>query len=348
MIQSHVDLLSEKMHAVPTRSTATAADDAGPLQLGFGVLVVGRASDEALAHALDELEGVQLLARELERVGKAGTGSQTRLANDHRSVISNTLRAYISGRQGEWDSHLTRAEFAINSTASMLGEGVEPLFVDRGAHPRIPLSPPHRDLAAGASTAHYTRRMRVMEAPVRELLAAAQADLMVNRYSSWMTACCCGPRNCSTLPIFTLALQCRLHPRAAESHALQPYRQRPIVDRLKPFFGRVARQGPAGPGTRLRTGTGRRTRGGAVAQPPPGARSLALPGALAGPPVRRRRVAAREGAASLPRQGGVVRCRGPRSPLPVPGDGEPRHRSPSVDAPQLPPVPPPRRAAQRA
>ena len=28
MIQSHVDLLSEKMHAVPTRSTATAADAA--------------------------------------------------------------------------------------------------------------------------------------------------------------------------------------------------------------------------------------------------------------------------------------------------------------------------------
>ena len=198
-------------------------------------------------------------------------------------VISNMLRAYPSGRKGEWDSHLTRADFAINSTASMLGEGVAPLFVDRGAHLRLPLSPPHRDLAADASTAHCARWMCAMEAPVRELLAAAHADRTAKRYSSLVTACCCGPRNCSTLPTYTLALQCRLHPRAAESHALQPYRQRPIVDRLKPFFGRVARQGPAGPGTRLRTGTGRRARSGAASQPPPGARSLALPGAARPP-----------------------------------------------------------------
>ncbi len=31
-----------------------AVDAVGPLQLGVGVLVVGRADDEALAHALDK------------------------------------------------------------------------------------------------------------------------------------------------------------------------------------------------------------------------------------------------------------------------------------------------------
>ena len=53
---------------------------------------------------------------------------------------------------------------------------------------------------------------------------------------------------------------------------------------------------------RRRPGTGGRARGGA-AEPPPAVQSDALPGALAGPHVRRRRVAARGGADSLQSQG---------------------------------------------
>ena len=75
--------------------------------------------------------------------------------------------------------------------------------------------------------------------------------------------------------------------------------------------------------------------GGAAAQPPAGPRSRVLPGALAGPHVRRRRVAARGGAGSLPRQGGRVRCSGPRR--------YPRHSSPVVDAPPRRRCPLPRR-----
>ena len=91
-------------------------------------------------------------------------------------VISDTLRAYANGCKDDWDSHLTLAEFAINNAASTLGDNLTPFFIDRGAHPRLPLSPPHDDRIAGESPAHYAQRMRAMEATVRELLAAAQAE----------------------------------------------------------------------------------------------------------------------------------------------------------------------------
>ena len=55
-------------------------------------------------------------------------------------------------------------------------------MIDRGAHPRLPLSPPRDpatvtgDRATGTPPEHYPRRMRAMETAVRELLAAAQAE----------------------------------------------------------------------------------------------------------------------------------------------------------------------------
>ena len=68
-------------------------------------------------------------------------------------VISDTLRAYAiitpMGRRDDWDSHVTLAEFAINNAASTLGDDLTPFFIDRGAHPRLLLSPPHDDRAAG-------------------------------------------------------------------------------------------------------------------------------------------------------------------------------------------------------
>jgi hypothetical protein len=59
-------------------------------------------------------------------------------------VISDTLRAYANGRKDDWDDHLSLAEFAINNATSTLdaGAGLTPFFIDRGAHPRLPLSPP--------------------------------------------------------------------------------------------------------------------------------------------------------------------------------------------------------------
>ncbi|MEI7929579.1 MAG: hypothetical protein WCH40_13600, partial [Verrucomicrobiales bacterium] len=49
-------------------------------------------------------------------------------------------------------------------------------FIDRGAHPRLPLSPPRDDRATGETPGHYARRMHEIEATVRELLAASQAE----------------------------------------------------------------------------------------------------------------------------------------------------------------------------
>ena len=74
-------------------------------------------------------------------------------------VISDALRAYANGRKDDWDLHLVLAEFAINKAASTLGDGLTPFFIDRGAHPRLPLLPtqpsPTADSPAGDSPALY-------------------------------------------------------------------------------------------------------------------------------------------------------------------------------------------------
>ena len=65
--------------------------------------------------------------------------------------------------------------FAINNAASTLGDGLAPFFIDRGAHPRLPLTAPTAGPDA-ESPALYARRMRALELTVRELLAAAQQE----------------------------------------------------------------------------------------------------------------------------------------------------------------------------
>jgi hypothetical protein len=64
------------------------------------------------------------------------------------------------------------AEFAINNADSVL---LTPFFIGHCAHPRLQLSPPRNDRDACESPAHYAQRMRLMEATVRELQAAAKA-----------------------------------------------------------------------------------------------------------------------------------------------------------------------------
>ena len=122
MIQNHVDLLSGKVHAVPTRSTATAADAATIirdmcLRSGDGfpdVLVVDHDSKftSEVFRAFVKSIGSCLI------VGSAyhkNTNAKVERAN---GVISDTLRAYANGRKDDWDSHLPLAVFAINNAAS--------------------------------------------------------------------------------------------------------------------------------------------------------------------------------------------------------------------------------------
>ena len=140
-------------------------------------------------------------------IGSAYSKNTNAKVERTNGVISDTLCAYANGRKDGWDRHLTLAESAINEAASMLGDNLSPFFIDRGAHPRLPLSPPHDDRSApvtGESQAHFAQRLR---ATVRELLAAAQAEWRakldagrVDTVFRVATGCCCGPRSCSTPP----------------------------------------------------------------------------------------------------------------------------------------------------
>ncbi len=187
MIQNHVDLLSGKVHAVATRATATAADAAEIirdmcLRSGAGfpdVLIVDHdpkfTSDVFRAFVRSMGSCLIVGPTSAQRTTKKQT-SRWSLVERANGVISDTLRAYANGRKDDWDRHLLLAEFAINNAASTLGDGLTPFFIDRGAHPRLPLSPPLDERAAGESHASYAARMKAMETTVRELLAAAQAE----------------------------------------------------------------------------------------------------------------------------------------------------------------------------
>ena len=227
MIQSHVDLLSGKVRPDPTRSTATVTDAAAIIRdmclrssTGFfDALVVdhdAKFTSEAFRASVKSMGSCLI-------VGSAYHKNTNAKVERGNGVISDTLRAYVNGRKDDLDSHLTLAKFAIENTASTLGDGSTLFFirVDRGVHPRLPLSPPHHDLAAGESPAHFAQRMRAMEA------------------TRSATGCCCGPRSCSTPPTSvscacggTVPSRCwparapTTTPSRAASHALQPCCQR--------------------------------------------------------------------------------------------------------------------------
>ena len=216
---------------------------------------------------------------------------------------SATRYAPANGCKDDWDSHLTLAEFAINNAASALGYDLTPLFIDRGAHTRLPLSPPHDDRATGESPTQYAQRMRAMESTVLELLAAAQAerkakldagrvDTVFQPTSRSAIGYCSGPRSCLMQPTLVSCARCWTalycyhlsYPKCLSSHAaaeeeVQPDRQSRPTQALR-HAGR-----PAGH-CRLPD------RGGAAAQPPIGAWRAALPSALAGLHISGRHLAA--------------------------------------------------------
>jgi len=271
MIQNHVDLLSGKVHAVPTRATATAADAAAIirdmcLRSGAGfpdVLVVDHDPKftSEVFRAFVKSMGSCLI------VGSAYHKNTNAKVERTNGVISDTLRAYANGRKDDWDVHLLPAEFAINNAASTFGDGLTPFFIDRGAHPRLPLSPPRDDRATGETPAHYARRMHEIETTVRELLAAAQAerkakldagrvdtvfevgDRVLLRTKELLDAADIGklrPRwdgpftvmACPSPNAYTLALPRLMHCSPTVN-----------VDRLKPYFERAADLPPPGPST---------------------------------------------------------------------------------------------------
>ena len=88
-------------------------------------------------------------------------------------VLGGTLWAFANGRKEDWDAWQPCAVFAIDNAASTLGGNLTAFFIDRGQHPRLPLS--LLDLrTAGEPPAAYATRMKALEQEVRALLHAAQ------------------------------------------------------------------------------------------------------------------------------------------------------------------------------
>jgi hypothetical protein len=178
MIQNQVDLLSGKITAIPTKSTATAEDAArvlvhSCLQSGDGmpdVIVVDHDPKfiSAMFRAVVKTMGSSLI------VGSAyhkNTNAKVERAN---GVLGDVLRSFANPRKDDWDLHLPFAVFAINNSVSTLGGHLTPLFIDRGAHPRLPLT--STGTPATETLEHYVARMAALEKEVQELLAAAQAE----------------------------------------------------------------------------------------------------------------------------------------------------------------------------
>jgi hypothetical protein len=185
MIQNHVDL-----HAVPTRSTATAAEAAEIirnmcLRSGDGfpdVLVV----DHDPKFTSDVFWAFVWSMGSCLIVGSAchkNTNAKVERAN---GVIGDTLRAYANGRKDDRDRQLPLAVFAINNAASTLGDGLTPFFIDSSAHPRLLLTAPAAGSPDDESSALYARRMRALELMVRELLAAAQQERKAKLDVGWV------------------------------------------------------------------------------------------------------------------------------------------------------------------
>ena len=178
-MQVHVDFLSGKVHAVPTRSTDSAADAAAiilemTLRSGDGI-------PDTLVVDHDPKFTSNLFREFTRRIGSSllvgsayhkNTNAKTERVN---GVLGDTLRAFANGRKDDWDVWLPYAVFAINNSASTLGGELTPFFIDRGQHPRMPLSLP--DLrSAGETPPAYAARMKTLEQEVQALLHAAQEE----------------------------------------------------------------------------------------------------------------------------------------------------------------------------
>ena len=105
-------------------------------------------------------------------VGSAYHKNTTAKAERVNGMLGDTLRAFANGRNDDWDVWLPSAVIAISNAASMLGGALTQFFIDRGQHPRLPLSLP--DLrAAGEPPTAYATRMKTLDLEVLALLQHA-------------------------------------------------------------------------------------------------------------------------------------------------------------------------------
>ena len=89
-------------------------------------------------------------------------------------VVGDTLRAFVNGRGDDWDRCLPLVDFAINNSESAVAAGMTPFLIDRGEHPRLPLS--HGPTGPAELGSAHAIRMRHITEEVRALLLTAQRE----------------------------------------------------------------------------------------------------------------------------------------------------------------------------
>jgi hypothetical protein len=201
MIQNHIDLLSGKVHAIPTRATATAADAAEIirdmcLRSGDGfpdVLVVNHdpkfTSD--VVRAFVRSMGSCLI------VGLAYHKDINAKVERANGVIGDTLRAYANGRKDDWDRQLPLAVFAINNAASTLGDGLTPLPPISASCGRGGMDP-SRSLGAQATTPTRSRSRGGCSAAQRSTLTGSSLSMSVSTLHRLRARCRTRGRRAST------------------------------------------------------------------------------------------------------------------------------------------------------
>ena len=178
LVQVHIDHLSGKVVSVPTRDTATAAEAAKIflevcLRNGTGVPDVVVVDHDpkfrgAFFTAFAKGLGSALI------VGSAYHKNTSAKVERVNGVVGDTLRAFVNGRGDDWDTCLPLVDFAINNSESATATGMTPFFIDRGEHPRLPLS--HGPSGPAESGAAHAARMRQITEEVRALLLSTQQE----------------------------------------------------------------------------------------------------------------------------------------------------------------------------
>ena len=86
-------------------------------------------------------------------------------------VLREALSAFVEDRAENWDELIPLVEFAHNDSASVLGCGYTPFFMDRGQHPRRPMALPGEAGASASSVGEdWARLMDHVTGEVRGLL----------------------------------------------------------------------------------------------------------------------------------------------------------------------------------
>ncbi len=125
MIQNPVGLLSRKVHAVPTRATATAADAAEIIR---DMCSSGNGFPDVHVVDHDQKFTSQVFRAFVKSMGSCLIVGSAYHKNTNakveperaNGVIGNTLRAYAKGRKDDWDRQLPLAVFAINNVLGRL------------------------------------------------------------------------------------------------------------------------------------------------------------------------------------------------------------------------------------